>query len=59
VRALLNSGNGTFAVKVDYNTGWAPQFVAAADLNDDGRPDLTVANYNSDNVSVLLNTCIL
>ena len=39
-------------------TGKAPSAVAAGDLNGDGRPDLAVANYGFDSVSVLLNTCV-
>ena len=54
---LLNNGNGTFAATVDYATG-RPLSVAAADLNGDGKPDLAVANADSNNVSVLLNASI-
>ena len=32
-----------------------PLSVAVGDLNLDGKPDLALANYNSDDVSVLLN----
>jgi hypothetical protein len=38
-----------------YPTGSAPYSVAAADLNGDSRPDIVVANSQSDTVSVLLN----
>jgi len=34
--------------------GSNPRSVAVADLNGDGRPDIVTANFNSDNVSVLL-----
>ena len=39
-----------------FATGSDPASVAAADLNGDGKPDLIVANYGSNTVSVLLNT---
>ena len=58
---LLNTGNGTFAPKVDYHvsvstTGAAS--VVALDLNGDGLLDLAVACSSpfGDRVSVLLNT---
>ena len=38
-----------------YAAGDGPDSVAAADLNGDGKPDLAVANCDSDTVSVLLN----
>jgi hypothetical protein len=47
---------GSFAVKVDFNTGSTPISVAIGDLDGDGKPDLAVANYFSSNVSVLRNT---
>jgi hypothetical protein len=58
---LLNTtapgaGAPTFADKQDFATGDAPVFVAADDLNNDGKFDLAVANLNSSTVSVLLNT---
>src|SRR6185437_14824486 len=44
VSVLLNHGDGTFAAKVDYVTAYAPDSVAVADMNGDGKPDLVVAN---------------
>ena len=55
---LLNTGNGTFAPKVDYPTGTQPLSVAAADLNGDGKPDLAAANLGTNTVTVLLNVCL-
>ncbi|MEG5170681.1 DUF4347 domain-containing protein [Microcoleus sp. B3-D7] len=46
----------TFASKVDFPTGSFPSSVSIGDFNLDGKPDLAVANRNSDNASLLLNT---
>ena len=40
---------------VSYGAGIGPTSVAAGDWNGDGRLDLAVANYNSNDVSVLVN----
>src|SRR2546425_8069975 len=39
---------------LSFDVGGSPFSVAIGDLNGDGRPDLTVANYSSGTVSVLL-----
>jgi hypothetical protein len=49
-------GTGSFAVKQDFTTGTGPVSVAIGDLDGDGQPDLAVANYSSNSVSVLRNT---
>ena len=46
----------TFATNVDFATGTNPLSVSIGDINDDGLPDLAVANLNSNDVSILLNT---
>src|SRR5208282_1791509 len=46
----------SFATQQTFATGSAPISVTAADVNGDGKPDLIVANYGSNTVSVLLNT---
>ena len=45
---------GTFWVRDDYGTATSPLSVAIGNLNADGDPDLVVANYGSNAVSVLL-----
>src|SRR5277367_1629671 len=60
---LLLGGGGaggsftpSFATQQPFATGSMPVSVTVADINGDGKPDLIVANINSNTVSVLLNT---
>jgi hypothetical protein len=53
---LLGNGNGTFTAPAAFPEGDRPFGIAAGDFNRDGRPDLVLANYWGNNVSVLLNT---
>jgi hypothetical protein len=48
----------SFAAQETFATGSNPFFVAVADLNGDGKPDLAVANLNDNTVSVLLNNVV-
>jgi len=63
VSVLFGNGNGTFQTAVSYGVSSysnpGPYSVAAADFNGDGKPDMAVANYISNSVSILLNalTC--
>jgi hypothetical protein len=50
------SSSPTFGARVDLITATQPRGVAMADLNRDGRLDLAVTNFGTDNVSVFLNT---
>ena len=51
---LLGNGDGTFQDQVTYPVGREPDALVAGDFNGDGRTDLAVANYGSNDVSVLL-----
>ena len=46
----------TFSAKTDFTAGTNPSTVSIRDLNGDGVPDLAVANYGSNSVSVFFNT---
>src|SRR5205807_9414060 len=54
VTMLLGNGDGTFQAAKGLTAGGNPSSVAVGDFNDDGVPDLAVANLGSNNVSVLL-----
>ncbi len=55
ISILLGNGDGTFARQILFGTGRFPHWPVAADFNGDGRPDLAVANFRANSVSVLLN----
>lgn len=57
IQTLRGLGNGTFSPGYPWsqvNAGERPIGIAAGDVNHDGRDDLAVANYYSDNVFVLI-----
>jgi hypothetical protein len=56
-RVAASGGSGTFQLSGgdSLRVGIGPYSVALGDLNGDGALDLVAANYNDDNVSVLLN----
>ena len=49
-----SSDPGTFLAAVNYTVGTGPSSVAVGDFNGDGKIDLAVANFTSNNVSILL-----
>ena len=53
---LLGDGNGSFANPITFSTGFdsVPYSLAVADLNNDDKLDIVVANYGTNNVGVLL-----
>ena len=55
-RNTSTSGTISFAAKVDFTTGTHPYSVSIGDIDGDGKPDLAVANYSSNTVSVFRNT---
>ncbi|MDF3076837.1 MAG: type sorting protein [Sphingobacteriaceae bacterium] len=48
-------GNVSFGAAASFATGFDPLSIAVGDFNQDGKPDLAVANNGSNTVSVLMN----
>ncbi len=56
VNLLLNSGTGTFAMPLNYTAGNSPAAIAATPLRTGStKPDVVVANFGTNNLSILLN----
>jgi len=53
VRILINDHLGSFTA-TDYSVGLNPEAVSAGDVDEDGHPDLVVANATSNSLSILL-----
>lgn len=53
---IINAGS--FAARVDFAAGGAPQLVSTGDIDGDGKPDLAVANFTDNSVSVLRNASV-
>ncbi len=45
----------SYAARTDFTTGNGPDAVAIGDFDGDGQPDLAIANFGSNSVSMLLN----
>ena len=50
-----NLADGIFAFPESFAAGTGCAFIASADVNGDGKPDLVVPNLGSDDVSILIN----
>jgi hypothetical protein len=57
VSILYGTGTGRFAQPSNFPVGRGPTGVISADFNGDARGDLIVANFSTNNLSVLLNAC--
>jgi hypothetical protein len=54
-RNASSIGSIALVERIDYSTGSNPISIAVGDLDGDGKPDLAVANYGSNTVSVFKN----
>jgi hypothetical protein len=50
----LNQGNGSFTAAPAVTVGTSPLYIVFANFNNDAYDDMATANYNSNNVSIML-----
>ncbi len=53
VTVLLGNGDGTFGTAAAYGVGNLATSISVAEFNGDGKPDLVVANFTDNTISVL------
>jgi uncharacterized repeat protein (TIGR01451 family) len=57
VSTRFGNGAGGFGDPLEYDTGWVATWIAAGDVNGDGKVDLAVTSASNSSVGILLNTC--
>ena len=58
---LYGYGNGTFGNETTYSLGYGyhPYSIATKDLNNDGLIDIAIACYDTDQVEVFMQICLV
>ncbi|MCB9187162.1 MAG: T9SS type A sorting domain-containing protein [Flavobacteriales bacterium] len=56
VALLTGNGDGTFDSPQTFSTDNYPEFIALGDFNEDNAMDISALNFNTQNVSVILNS---
>ncbi|MFM1876123.1 MAG: hypothetical protein RL266_1860, partial [Bacteroidota bacterium] len=56
VALLTGNGDGTFNSPQTFSTDNYPEFIALGDFNEDNAMDISALNFNTQNVSVILNS---
>jgi hypothetical protein len=57
ISLFIGNGDGTFLNRTTYTCSSLPFAFASADLNNDNKLDLVVANAQSDDVAIFFNRC--
>jgi hypothetical protein len=58
VSSAIQAPSGEYAVNSFFATGTLPTAAVVADFNNDGRPDVAAANTTTNNITILLNSCV-
>jgi hypothetical protein len=53
ISALFNDGSGALQPRLEFPTGVLPSAIAIGDMNNDGKPDLVIANQGASTVTEL------